>query len=348
MGLRGLLILLLLLSISWLAAWGAASALAPGLARRALPRVVAQVEELDVGLSEVEFGAIRISPGLTRAGLEDFRARFDLDLRNRIQLQSRADVRELQVWLDRPWALRGSVRATGLDVYLDPSDLPRSVPFDRFANAELVVGDLPLARPRQVVQQLRAKLTELFLENKAVGDVNFTGEVELTVNGEVMTARLYTERVGERFRLRFDESDIQALCDRKGMGLAPEQVAIVSLYPIRLPVIMKVTEQARFRARVNEPGDFWLRDAHRHVTWSFLLTEHFGPEFAAKVTDAQEMRPGNTPSERAMDFHNNAIGRKLSAEGVELASLPERVRDDPNIIRHPDEVDTFGEERLLR
>jgi hypothetical protein len=348
MGLRGLLFLLVLLFVSWLAAWFVASALAPDVARRALPRVVSQVDELDVGLSEVEFGTIRISPRLTRAVLQDFHARFDLDLHDRAQLQSRAAIRELEVRLDRPWALRGSVRATGLDVYLDPADLPRSVPFDRFANAELVVGDLPLTRPRQVVEQLHAKLTELFLENKAVGDVNFTGEVELTVDDAVMTARLYTERVGERFRLRFDESDIQALCDRKRMGLAPEQVAIVSLYPIRLPVILRVTDEARFRARVHEPGDVWLRDAHRHVTWSFLLTERFGPEFAATVTDAQERRPGNTPNERAMDFHNNAIGRRLSADGVDLASLPQRVREDPDIIRHPDEVEAFGQDRLMR
>jgi len=66
------------------------------------------------------------------------------------------------------------------------------------------------------------------------------------------------------------------------------------------------------------------------------------------VTDAQEMRPGNTPNERAMDFHNNAIGRKLFAEGVVIDTLVQRVRKDPDIIRHPDEVDSFGEERLLR
>ena len=132
------------------------------------------------------------------------------------------------------------------------------------------------------------------------------------------------------------------------MGLAPEQVEIVSLYPVRVPVIMLVTDRALDLARRHEPDDFWLRDAHRHVTWSYLLTRHFGPEFAATVTDAQEMRPGNTPNERAMDFHNNAIGRRLFAEEVGLGALPRRVREDPDIIRHPDEVPEFGEERLLR
>jgi hypothetical protein len=49
-----------------------------------------------------------------------------------------------------------------------------------------------------------------------------------------------------------------------------------------------------------------------------------------------------------MDFHNNAIGRKLFADRIALAALPRLVREDPTIIRHPDEVAGFDEERLLR
>ena len=111
---------------------------------------------------------------------------------------------------------------------------------------------------------------------------------------------------------------------------------------------MLLTDQARDQSRHYEPADVWLQDALRHVIWSFLLTRSFGPEFAVKVTDAQEMRPGNTPNERAMDYHNNAIGRRLVADGVALAALPRRVREDPDIIRHPDKVDGFGAHRLLR
>ena len=79
-----------------------------------------------------------------------------------------------------------------------------------------------------------------------------------------------------------------------------------------------------------------------------LLTQHFGPDFAKTVTNAHEKRTGNTPKEHAMDYHNNAIGRRLFADGVAIDTLAERVRKDPDIIRHPDEVDTFAEDRLLR
>ena len=222
------------------------------------------------------------------------------------------------------------------------------MPFDRFANASATIGDLPLTHPRRAADALRTKLRELFLENQAVGDVDFNGDVMLDVDGAEFVAHLYTDRDGDRFRLRFRASDIQRISDVKGLGLAPEQVEIVSAYPLRTPVIMLLTDQARDQARRYAPDDVWLQDALRHVIWSFLLTRSFGPEFAVKVTDAQEMRPGNTPNERAMDFHNNAVGRRLVADGVAFAALPRRVREDPDIIRHPDEVDGFGESRLLR
>ena len=95
----------------------------------------------------------------------------------------------------------------------------------------------------------------------------------------------------------------------------------------------------------HEPDDVWLRDALRHVAWSDSLTQTFGPDFAILVTDAQEMRPGNTPDERTMDFHNNAVGRQFAAARIPSGSLTMRVRKDPEITRHPDEVAHFGADR---
>jgi hypothetical protein len=203
-------------------------------------------------------------------------------------------------------------------------------------------------KPRQTAQDIRRKLKAFFLENEAVANMKFSGDVKLTVEEVELVAYLYTEQDGDRFRLRLRESDIQELSDRKSMGLAPEQIKIVSHYPLRAPVIMSVTDRAIDLASQHEPNDVWLRDAHRHVTWSFLLTRHFGADFATQVTNAHEKRPGNTPNEHAMDYHNNAIGRRLFADRVAIETIAQRVRKDPDIIRHPDEVALFGEKRLLR
>jgi len=343
-----LLFLLVLVGSIWALAWSLASVLAPWLAREALPTLQAQLQPNGIGLGDVAFAGIRISPWLNRLVLSDLRARLDLKPRDQIQLRSQIDIATLEVRLTDPFRLRGDVQATGLEVRLDPSDRSPRLPFDRLANARLTIGDLPLGDLRQAASAVREKLQALFSENVAIGEVEFSGEVILEIGGVAQVANVYTVRVGETFKLRFREHDIRAIAQAKGMDLVPEQIEIVSLYPLRAPVILALTDQARALAKEHAPDDVWLQDAMRHVIWSFLLARTFGPVFATTVTDAQELRPGNTPNERAMDFHNNAVGRRLVSENVPVAALPMRVRLDRDVIRHPDEVEHFGEDRLLR
>lgn len=347
--LRWLSVFVVILVILWASAWGVASLLAPRLVRSSVVRLTTQVAQPGISLDDLRFESVSVSPLLNSIKLSNFHAQFDLNPRDNIRLKSSVDVDEIKVVVGIPFIPNGSVQVSGLEVNFDASDLPRSLPFDRFTNAHLKVGNLPLTRPRQAAQEISRKIEELFFENKAVGDLQFSGEVQLSVDEVEMVARLYSEQEGERFRLRFMEHDIQLISDAKGMNLVAEQVAIVSDYPLRVPVIMVITDRALDLAKFHEPDDEWLHDAHRHVTWSYLLTQHFGSEFALKVTDAQEMRPGNTPDERAMDYHNNAIGRKLFAKGVTLAALPRQIREHPDIIRHPNEVESFRQSsRLLR
>ncbi|NCA72397.1 MAG: hypothetical protein EOM91_20490 [Sphingobacteriia bacterium] len=340
--------MLLLLGSLWALVWSLASVLAPSLAREALPSLQARLEPIGVGLDDVAFSSLRISPWLNGFVLSNLEARLDLNPRDRIQLRSHLDIATLEVRLTHPFSLRGSIQATGLEIRLDPSDRPSQLPFDRFSNVRLAIGDLPLGDPRQAANAIRETLKALFFENHAIGEVAFSGEVILDVDGVARVANLYTERVGETFQLRFREEDIRAIAQAKAMDLVPEQIEIASLYPLRAPVILALTDQARALAARYAPDDVWLQDAMRHVIWSFLLTRTFGPVFATTVTDAQELRPGNTPNERAMDYHNNAIGRRFVAQSVPLAALPNRIRKDPDVIRHPDEVGEFGEDRLLR
>lgn len=345
---RRLLILLLVVASLWAAAFVLASAAAPALARAALPKVQARLAALGIVLGEVSYARLRVSPWLTRLRLSDLSARLDLNPRNQVELRTQLDLATLEVRLGNPFGWRGSVRATGREFRLHPSDLPRQLPFDRFANFDVTIGDLPLGDPRQAATAIRDKLMALFLENQATGEVAFSAEVIVVVDDVERVARLYTERSGGSFSLRFRADDIRALAQAKDLGLVAEQIEIVAHYPLRAPALLLLTDQARALSMQYAPADAWLRDAMRHVIWSFLLARTFGPDFATTVTDAQELRPGNTPDERAMDFHNNAVGRRLVAENVPLAAVPERVRSDPDIIRHPDEVARFGAQRLLR
>ncbi|WP_200389205.1 DUF6973 domain-containing protein [Thiocapsa imhoffii] len=338
----------LLLMTLWGSLWGGASMLAPSLIERAVPVVQARLEQAGVGIDDLLVSSIQISPWLTAIELHDLAVRIDLTHRDQRTWSLEVEISRLDLQLTRLLERRGDVQVSGMALqFIEPNPLP-DLPFDRFTNAELRVTGLPLADPGQTAEVFRHKLKELFFENKALGDVRFSGDVTLRIDEDEMVAHLYSEPVGEGFRLRFRESDIRDISESKGLALVPEQIEIVSLYPLRAPVILVLTDQARALAKRHEPNDVWLRDALRHVAWSYSLTQTFGPDFAILVTDAQEMRPGNTPDERTMDFHNNAVGRHFAAAQIPFGSLPMRVREDPEIIRHPDEVAHFGADRLLR
>jgi hypothetical protein len=174
-----LLILLLLVGSLWALAWSLTSALAPRLARKSLPAFQARLEPIGIGLGDVAFSGLRISPWLNGLVLSDLQARLDLKPRDQIQLRSQLDIATLAVRLTHPFSLRGAVQATGLEVRLDPSDRSQRLPFDRLSNAHLAIGDLPLGDPRQAANAVREKLQALFSENVAIGEVEFSGEVIL-------------------------------------------------------------------------------------------------------------------------------------------------------------------------
>jgi hypothetical protein len=270
--------LLLLVGSLWFLVWTLSSALVPSLAREALPRLQARLEPSGIGLGEVAFSRLRISPWLNGFVLSDLETRLDLNPRDRIQLRSQLDVATLEVRLTHPFSLRGSIQATGLEIRLDPADRPRQLPFDRFTNVRLAIGDLPLGDTRQAENAIREKLQALFFENHAIGEVAFSGEVVFVIDGVDRVATLYTECAGETFKLRFRADDIRAIAQAKGLDLVPEQIQRVSLYPLRAPAILMLTDQARALSTEYATDDVWRQDAMRHVTWSFLLTPHLRPD----------------------------------------------------------------------
>ena len=56
------------------------------------------------------------------------------------------------------------------------------------------------------------------------------------------------------------------------------------------------------------------QDAIRHCDWSCEMAQTIGPEQAQKVGDIHEACGNNPPGEKAMDLHNNAVGRELGSK----------------------------------
>lgn len=335
---RHLTRLLLVLGICWLALWGLASFAVPKAAEAVLTYAIPRVQQAGITVDSIEYESIRVSPTLIEASARWPSAVFDLAPTDEIRLSSSFKAQEVSARLANPLQLRGHLTIENFEVSFHETDRPRDLPFDRLTNARLHIEEIPLLSPKTAAREIYDGLEELFLDNALVGNFEFSGDVVMRVQDLRLPARLYTERQGEYFRLRFSKADVQTLVAAAEVDLSEDQIDIISLYPIRVPFLIETTRQARVLSKKSFPDSRWLRDALRHVSWSFLLTQEFGPEFAKEVTDAQETRGGNTPEERSMDYHNNAVGRRLAGNGTRLADLPGLVRSDPDIIRSPAEV----------
>lgn len=333
---RGLRRLLLLLVICWIALWGVKSVAVPKIATQVLDYAVPRLQRLGIQVEAVEYAAIRVSPTLVEASVAWPSAVFDLAPTDDIRMSSAFKAESISARLANPLQLRGDLTIENSEVSFHETDRPRDLPFDRLTNARLHIDEIPLLSPRTAAREIYDGLEELFLENALVGNFEFSGDLILRVQDLRLPARLYTERQGELFRLRFSRSDVKAIVEAANSSLSEEQIDIISLYPIRLPFLIDTTRQARGLSRRHFPGDRWLQDALPRVAWSFLPTREFGSDFAKEVTDAQEARVGNTPEQRAMDYHNNAVGRRL-------ADLPNLVQGHPDVIRNPNEVGSQSE-----
>ena len=66
-------------------------------------------------------------------------------------------------------------------------------------------------------------------------------------------------------------------------------------------------------------------DAFRHCLWSALLAYQVGETYAKRLNDAHEregeLKDHNTNLDREMDYHNNAVGRRLGVFHAEQASV---------------------------
>ncbi|NMO49633.1 hypothetical protein HH310_00240 [Actinoplanes sp. TBRC 11911] len=95
-----------------------------------------------------------------------------------------------------------------------------------------------------------------------------------------------------------------------------EAELIRGLRPAQLVTLVSITQDAARRCirvfgRTGLNGG--LADAFRHTYWSARLTQHFGAEWAARLTTAHERLPSADVVAMAMDLHNNEFGRGLGS-----------------------------------
>lgn len=134
-----------------------------------------------------------------------------------------------------------------------------------------------------------------------------------------------------------------------GTGLSPSRPSIT---PTARPVIQrgekatqvwrvgpldayqasKDADTARRAAKASGLPGPWNgpRDAFRHAIWNCLMAKSIGKGQAKTVADTHEEFGKNHPNEKAMDDHNNAVGRSagVTAKGKDCADLVAKAMKD--------------------
>jgi len=338
----------LIIIFVWLAIWVIASVAAPVIAKAVVQKVQVKAKSMGVVIDDIKYERPKISPWFNMVTVKNISVDFDLVPGDRHRLSSSFHCDEIQVKLENLFKLRGRVLVLNFETTFHQADMPKDVPFDSFTEGNVMLSDLPLLKPREAVQDLLKSLVTLFHDNVTSGKFVFSGKVQIKVNEKNVPARIYTESRGDEFRLRFSDEDVRAVAKEMKVSLSEEQVAMVSYFPLRVPIIALITERARAISLLYYAGDHWKQDALRHTVWSYMLTEAFGPEFAHFATDAQESKPGNTHYERLMDYNNNAVGRAFVVEKVKLDQIPGLLLQDPRIVLSPEDAAVRGELRLLK
>lgn len=120
------------------------------------------------------------------------------------------------------------------------------------------------------------------------------------------------------------KSKLSAKSEGIGLGaVCAAAVAIARGTLVNIAALALAGDQADTSADnyYNGLGDYNTRkDAYRHILWNALLAQYYVTlisskqiriGFAKDVTDAYESCGNNAIDSREMDFHNNAIGRKI-------------------------------------
>jgi hypothetical protein len=308
------------------------------VADKMLPHFLPRLAERGVNIENYDFSSINLVPPRTIT-ISDVRTSFELDVPNlnrKFPASFYAEKVNFHITnLKDPTAF---ISCDNFQLYVDRSaDFP-GTSFGRFENGFVKLRDpIRLKDPQAGLKLMMQKLSDAFNEKDVDPNVDVRANVTLNVRDKEAQAYLYTTRDENGASLRFEEKDIRQMADTFDLELSDEEVAIIAQYPVRAPIIMRITSDAKDTSKeAHRRNSSVPEDAYRHVLWSFLLTKKFGPEFAEKVTDAHETLPTNTAAERAMDFNNNRVGREFAQQGVKRERILSLVKSHRDVIRYPE------------
>ena len=224
-------------------------------------------------------------------------------------------------------------------LFVEPAEPSRRQTFGKFEEASFS-SDLPLdmRSPEASAKLILIQVENLFSQNKAVG-LSLSGIARVTIDQEEVAMRVRTVELGDSVQLRFNKNDIIKTADLFNVELTDQEAEVIDTHTSKVPVMIRLTRDATRKSIAYRKADrLFPEDAFRHVYWSYHLARQLGPDLAKQITDAHETASGNTAKERKMDYHNNAVGRKLANTDLSENQLRRLVLDSEEVIRRPNQI----------
>jgi hypothetical protein len=312
--------------------------------RQAMTAIAKRGKKHGVAIAEPSFEQARIS-GIRTARWTDLRARLQFPDNEAFDPNRSFDVHvsQVEIWLSGGGqvdleahdvtvvARNGNVDKQALPAAEDPKS--ERIHAGRFyCRFEMdVLNPLPdlINVLPELVGLMKAGATQIPIVTE--------GELEFTLKGQVVKTGIWAAEVEGGQALVLRAEDLRPISSLFDEALTDAEIDLVSIYPLRAAQLLRIKDDAESTARAAyERDDQVPQDAYRHVLWSYLLTNRYGRQFAQRVTDAHEQgETGNTPAEREMDYHNNAIGRGYSEHKVRRTQILTRVQSDESVLRSP-------------
>ena len=332
-----LVVLLLLLAVAYVWVNGALDR----MSRRAASQLVELADRKGVEVVDPDFASVRLS-GIASATWSDLSATVKLT-----EAETVVSERPWEVHIDHVtanWSARDPTLISADHITIDAAKLDQD---DDAPQRQVELRgfryqvDLSLSNPRPAVRQVVSELVRLISQGNTSRPFEVSGKIVFTLRGEPAEVKAQAVGKNDAYMVLLDRDDVAPLSNRFDERLTEAEVDIICAKPLRAMRLLEIKESAESAARrANELDATVPQDAYRHVLWSYLLATAYGEPFAKEVGDAHESgETGNTPAERQMDLHNNAIGRRYAAENVKRSDVLSRVMSDANVRREPKPIE---------
>ncbi|MEM8946228.1 MAG: hypothetical protein AAGD11_13730 [Planctomycetota bacterium] len=336
-----LLSLAAVLLVAMIAGYIVASSLFDQATRKVMAQVIQVADQQGLELAEPSFESAHLSPLLSAHWY---------GLRAKIRLPEGADSQSDRMWnvyVNHMKVRKGLSESSVVEIdrVTITTDGGAAQAFDaldssqRAIELERIVCHCPLSLfdPGKSLRTVLPEVVRLLTATEFNMPLELNGSLSFSLNDDPVKIGIEVQQTDDTYALRLTPADVAKLSQRFDEQLTEAEVQLLADYPLRAARLLEIKDAAESDSRrARERDESIPEDAFRHVLWSYLLAKTYGEEFAKRVGDAHEQGDtGNTPAEREMDYHNNAIGRAYAANKFPRTALLKRMLQDPEVRRQP-------------